>query len=229
MTKALVVAVIVALAGVAFWISRQSDDVHAEAPVSASPAERPLPRVPEKPTLPTRKPARGLAADLLSTDPKIRQAAVHEAARGESDPQVLLAASRDPDLGVSRVAIGALNKLYATGDVSRKDMLALASDKTLPDRARILAINGVGAVPSAEAAAMLVEMLAKGSEIERRSAAALLAHQDPEVAVPALITALSDADDVVRTQAVDSLKALSRGRDFGTDAGAWRAWWQARR
>jgi len=60
------------------------------------------------------------------------------------------------------------------------------------------------------------------------SAAILLVHQDPELAMPALIGALADTDELVRSNALDSLRARSRGRDFGTDAAAWRAWWQAR-
>jgi len=53
-------------------------------------------------------------------------------------------------------------------------------------------------------------------------------HQDPEVAVPALIDALADADEVVRANALEALRGRARGRDFGSDAGAWRAWWQSR-
>ena len=64
--------------------------------------------------------------------------------------------------------------------------------------------------------------------MERRTAAILLAHQDPELAVPALIGALGDADEYVRSNAVEALRARSRGREFGLDAAAWRAWWQAR-
>ena len=52
--------------------------------------------------------------------------------------------------------------------------------------------------------------------------------QSADVAVPALIGALADADDYVRGNALESLKRLARGRDYGTDANAWRSWWQSR-
>lgn len=225
MKKSLALAAVVALVAAAFWLGRKTDDVRADAPVPA-PTTRVEPRasVPRLPALPTRAVARGLAADLVAADPKIRRAAVAEA----GDPRVLLTASRDPDGDVARTAILSLTKLYVDGQVEPKEIIAVATDRTIPDRTRLFAINGVAGVASPEGAAMLVQMLG-GTTLERRAASVSLAGQDPEVAVPALITALSDGDEYVRLQAVDSLKLLSRGRDFGLDAGAWRAWWQARR
>lgn len=227
MKKALLVALLAALAGVAFWISRQTDDDPAPAPVAVTPVvERPAGSVAARPKL-ARPPAQ-IAADLTSLDAKVRRSAVREAARNE-DARALLAAARDADLGVARTAIGVLNKLAASGKVELRDMISLATDRSMNDGSRGLAINGVGAIKHPDAAAMLIEMLATGTELERRSAATLLARQEPEVAVPPLITALSDRDELVRTQAVESLKVLSGGSDFGTDAGRWRAWWQSRR
>lgn len=235
MKRSLIALMVVALAVVAFWLGRRTSDVEARPSTSTASstesavfARGAIPRQALiQPTLPSRKPARGLAADLVSSDPRIRRAAVTEAARGEADPQVMLAASRDSEIDVARTAVASLNQLYADGKVGPKEMIALATDRSIPDRTRILAINGVGSVSSPEAATMLVKMLASGSEMERRSAAALLGNQDPEVAIPALTASLSDQDEYVRLQALDSLKLLSRGRDFGTDAGAWRAWWQS--
>lgn len=221
-----------ALAIGAFWIGRSTDDARAESPSAPSPLTSPLPPTPTeraavaRPSLPTRQPARGLAADLVAADPKIRKAAIVEAAQGDADPQVMLAASRDPDGDVARTAIASLNGMYAAGQVETKEMIAVAADRSIPDRVRLLALNGVGTVPNPDAAAMLVKMLASGTITERRTAAALLGNQDVELAVPALIAALSDADEYVRSQAADSLKLRSRGRDFGFDAGAWQAWWQ---
>ncbi len=227
MKKSLALAAVVALAGGAFWLGRKTDDVRAEAPPVAERAETraAVPRV--QPTLPQRSPPRGLAADLMAADPKIRRAAVTEAAR-DADPQVMLTASRDGDAEVARTAIASLNKLYAEGQIEPKEMIGVATDLSIPDRTRLLAINGVAAVASPEGAAMLVKMLG-GTTLERRAASASLGGQDPEVAAPALIAALSDGDEYVRLQAADSLKLLSRGRDFGLDAGAWQSWWQARR
>jgi HEAT repeat protein len=228
-----------AILGGAFWIGRSSNDAAgADAPQPSGEVVR----ADERARIPTRaarprpeltrrtRLAGGLAADLIAADPKIRRAAVAEAARdADPDPQIMLAASRDPDLGVARAALASLGTLYADGQVSTKDMIALASDRTIPDRVRIAALNGLGAVPEPDAAAVLVKMLATGNTLERRSAAALLGNQDPEIAVPALIAALGDTDEYVPIHALDSLRQRSRGRDFGTDAGAWQAWWQSRR
>jgi HEAT repeat protein len=90
------------------------------------------------------------------------------------------------------------------------------------------AIKGLGVGASPDRAAALADLLARGTDIDRRSAAIVLVHQDPAVAVPALISALGDADDVVRSNARESLRAIARGRDLGPDAAAWSRWWQAR-
>jgi HEAT repeat protein len=89
-------------------------------------------------------------------------------------------------------------------------------------------MNGLALVTSPDAATVLVDLLAHGTEIDRRSAAILLVHQDPMISVPALIGALADADEVVRGNAHESLHAFARGRDFGQDAAAWQRWWQSR-
>jgi HEAT repeat protein len=211
------------------WLGRASSD----KPVQPSAAERePAPepgtipvtieRVPRRaPALATRTPAPAVAADLVHADPKIRRAAVREV----EDPKLLLEASRDQDVEVAIVAIETLGKLHADGQVSAKDLAARATDRNSPERVRAFALSALGQVASPEAAAVLVDLLARGDVVERRSAAALLVKQDLALAVPALITALGDDDQWVRSQALDSLKARSRGRDFGTDAAAWRAWW----
>lgn len=225
MKKSIAVALVAALVGVAFWIGRRTDDVRAEPPVVPASAERAEARV-AAPRLPTlqRPVARGLAVDLVAADPKIRRAAVKET----SDPKTLLTATRDVDPDVARTAIAALSKQYADGQLDATDMISVATDHSIPERTRLMAINGVAAVASPEGAAMMVKMLG-GTTLERRAASASLAGQDAEVAVPALIAALTDEDEYVRLQASDSLKLLSRGRDFGLDASAWRQWWQTRR
>ncbi len=224
MKKSIALAAVIALAGIAFWLGRKTDDVRAEPLPGLTERVAARPSAPGVPALPKRAVPRGLAADLVAADPKIRRAAVAEA----GDPQILLTASRDVDADVARTAIVSLAKLYAEGQVEPKEIIAVASDRSIPDRTRLFAINGVAGVASPEGAAMLVQMLG-GTTLERRAASVSLAGQDPDVAVPALITALSDGDEYVRLQAADSLKLLSRGRDFGLDAGAWQAWWQARR
>jgi HEAT repeat protein len=171
----------------------------------------------------------GLVADLSDADPKVRRAAVRElAADRDAEPALLLAASRDPDLEVGVTATEALGKLHAQGQVPVQELIARATDRKLDERVRVSALNGLGLVPSPESAALLADLAVRGDAGERRTAAILLVHQDPAAAVPSLIGLLGDADEYVRSNALESLRARSRGRDFGTDAGAWRAWWDAR-
>ena len=176
------------------------------------------------PALPSKQAVPGLAQDLRDPDPKIRRAAMREV----DDPQILLAASRDPDREVAIVATEALGKLHAAGEVPVSEMIARATDRSLDERVRVSAINGLGLVASPDAARTLAELVHGGDVLERRSAAILLVHQDVDVAIPALIDALADADEVVRSNAQEALRGRSRGRDFGSDAGAWRSWWQSR-
>lgn len=196
------------------------------APAPPAPRPAPAPRLPVRSTAPSDP---GLVADLSDGDPRVRRAAVRELARDrDADPALLLAASRDPDLQVGVTAIEALGKLHARGEVPVQELIARATDRRLDERVRVGALNGLGQVSSSEAARLLVELASRGDVGERRTAAILLSHQDPAAAVPALIGLLGDADEYVRGNALESLRARSRGRDFGMDAGAWRAWWDAR-
>jgi len=239
MTRAIVLGLgAAALLGGGLWLARSSPapaDVAAPAPASvraaAIPAPAPAARSARMPALQPRGAVAtpGLAADLGDADPKVRRAAIREAARDpQLDPAVLLAASRDRDLEVGITATIALTKRYADGDVPVGELIARVTDRGLNERVRLTALNGIGLVASTDAAALLVDLVAHGSPIERASAAILLVHQDPEQAMSALIGALADTDELVRSNALDSLRARARGRDFGTDAAAWRAWWQAR-
>jgi HEAT repeat protein len=187
-----------------------------------APVTRVAPPALAKPAVP------GLEQDLRDADPKVRRAAVREAAKEGGDLQIFLAASRDPDREVAIVATEALAKAHARGEVPAAEMIARATDRSIDERVRVSAINGVGVVASPETARTLAELLQRGDMIEKRSAAILLVHQDPEVAVPALIAALADSDEVVRASALESLRGKARGRDFGTDAGAWQTWWNTR-
>jgi len=230
------------LLGAGVWLGRSTTPPPA-SPTAAGPGEAPGGPGAQGPRLAARTPggspslARrpaapadpGLAADLSDADPGVRRAAVRElAADRDADPALLLAASRDPDLQVGATAIEALGKLHAEGRIPAQELISRAADRKLDERVRIGALNGLGQVPSPEAAALLVELASRGDVGERRTAAILLVHQDPAAAVPALIGLLGDADEYARSNALESLRARARGRDFGIDAGAWRAWWQAR-
>jgi HEAT repeat protein len=171
----------------------------------------------------------GLAADLRDTDPRVRRNAIAElAASGSPDPATLLAASRDANLDVALAATEGLGALYRDGAISAQDLVARATDASAPDKVRVVAINGLGAVASPESAAALADLLRSNDEYARRSAAILMVHQDPTIAMPALITALRDTDENTRTNAHESLRSLARGRDLGDNADAWQRWWNER-
>ena len=169
-----------------------------------------------------------LAADLKDANPKVRAIAVRDALRDGAGADVFRTAVRDSALDVGIAGAEGLGKLHACGEVPAKEMIAIVTDRSLDDRVRVAAINGLGLVPSADAARALADMVHRGDTVEKRSAAILLVHQDADVAVPALIDALADSDEVVRGNALEALRGKARGRDFGSDAGAWRAWWASR-
>ncbi len=200
-------------------------------PVATTPAAAPIvaaARV-SPPVLPPHRSSATLAADLRDPDPKVRAVAIADVASDpDADPRVLLVASRDPEIAVALRATAALGKLYARGAVPASELVTRSTDRALDTKVRTMAMNGLGGIPSAEAATLFTDLVAHGDPIERRSAALQLANQDPEIAVPVLIAALGDTDEVVRGNSVDALRRLGRGRDYGSDANAWRSWWQSR-
>ncbi len=245
---ALLAAVAAALLGSGLWLGHAV----SSAPAAAGPATGPsaasvasthalalgaaVPRLGAARPAPARHfaelaPGRapGLAIDLHDADPKVRRAAVAELVdSGASDPAPLLAASRDGDLGVAVTATEGLGALYRAGRLDARELAVRITDHQLAEKVRVTAMDELGVVASGDAATLLADLLAHGDATERRSAAILLQHQDAAAAVPALIAALGDADDVVRANAVESLRHFARGRDFGTDAVAWQRWWQSR-
>ena len=225
------------LVGFGVWIGRSSSSTSEAAPahqVEAAPRsaaiQRPAAPVSARaPALKRAEPSRALAADLASGDPKIRRAAVREVARDrDADPAALLAASRDPDIEVGILATEGLGRMHAAGTVPAAELITRAGDHALNERVRLTALNGLATTQSPESASFLADLLSRGDTFERVNAAILIGHQDLEIAVPALIRALGDSVEQVRNNAVDTLKTWSRGRDFGTDAAAWQAWWQSR-
>lgn len=73
----------------------------------------------------------------------------------------------------------------------------------------------------------LESVLRDGPESARERAASALGRIGDPAAVPALCDALGDRSAPVRKEAALALATLT-GQDFGTDAAAWRAWWEAR-
>ena len=223
-----IVAAGAALLGVGLWLGNHRDSAPAQVaqpPIAV--ASIAMPHAVHAPTLAARA-TPGLAADLRDRDPKVRRAAVGELVAADRDPAALLAASRDGDVDVAIAATEGLGMLYRDGRITAQELGARITDRNAPEKVRVTTINGLGLVPAHDSAAMLVDLLAHGDVVGRRSAAILLVHQDAQLAVPALIDALGDTDEQVRSNAHDSLHAFARGRDFGSDAGAWRSWWQSR-
>ena len=44
--------------------------------------------------------------------------------------------------------------------------------------------------------------------------------------IPEIIALLASTDDAVSTKAVEALKILSGGEDFGKSSDKWKAWWE---
>lgn len=228
MTSRFAVLAVLGAAVVAFalWLGHATAAAPTIAPVVSTPA--PVARAARAPAI-VHTVAPDLAADLHDANPRVRRAAIAELAHSDaSDPATLLAASHDGDLGVAVAATEGLGTLYRDGRIEAHDLAVRVTDHALPEKVRVTAMNGLGVVASPDGAALFVDLVARGDATERRSAAILLAHQDAAVAVPALIGALGDTDDVVRADAAESLRHFARGRDFGQDAAAWSRWWQSR-
>lgn len=217
-----------AVLGFGVWLGHATTTTPAAAAAS-EPARAVKPQLAMRaPTL-VHPTAPGLAQDLRDPDPKVRRAAVRELAHSDaSDPVMLLAASRDGDLGVAVTATEGLDQLYRDGRISAKDLAERITDHQLAEKVRVTAMNGLGVIPSSEGAQLFQDLIVHGDTTDRRTAAILLQHQDPPAAVPSLIAALADRDEVVRSNAIESLRSFARGRDFGQDAAAWQRWWQSR-
>jgi HEAT repeat protein len=242
-----VIAAALVLIGVAIGehraASRIAHDVVAARPPGPPPPQNDVatgqqlpPRMPAAPmpALQVEPPSGGqrsadeLAREARDADPHVRRDAIAEMAKSANpDPKALLAASHDPDLDVALAATTGVGELYLVGQVSAKDLIALAKDTRSPEKVRVAALNGLGGVASRDSATALVDLLAHGPVEARRSAAILLARQVANLAVPALISALGDADQLVRENAHESLRAFGHGRDFGMDAAAWTTWFTA--
>jgi HEAT repeat protein len=224
---------IIALLGAALlafglWLGHATSAAPATAAAATTAPARAVARPARAPTL-VHPVAPDLAADLHDANPRVRRAAIVELAHSDaSDPTTLLAASRDGDLGVAVAATEGLGTLYRDGRIAASDLAVRITDHALAEKVRVTAMNGLGVVASQDGAALFRDLIVRGDPTERRSAAILLQHQDAALAVPALIGALGDADEVVRADAAESLRHFARGRDFGQDAAAWSSWWQSR-
>jgi HEAT repeat protein len=213
-----------AVLGAGVWLGGQ----RAAAQQNSAPEVQARERVSgPRPALAPRSIAPGLAEDLRDRDPLVRRNAIADLAAAGGDARVLGEASRDADLNVAVAATQGLARMYRDGQLPATELVARTTAET-PPKVRIAAINGLGLVAAPQSARALTALLARGSEIDRRGAAIVLVHQEPALAVPALIGALRDSDEIVRANAREALRSIARGRDLGEDAGAWQRWWQSR-
>lgn len=217
-----------ALVAFALYLGHATAAAPVAAAIAPAPAAPVVVHAARAPSI-THTVAPDLAADLHDANPRVRRAAIAELAHSDaSDPATLLAASHDGDLGVAVAATEGLGTLYRDGQISARDLAVRVTDHALPEKVRVTAMNGLGVVASHDGAALFQDLIVRGDPTERRSAAILLSHQDAALAVPSLIAALGDGDEVVRANAAESLRRFARGRDFGQDAAAWSRWWQSR-
>ena len=86
------------------------------------------------------------------------------------------------------------------------------------------AIKALGERPEAEATDLLLQQLAREDGDLRRVVVDVLGKRGDQKAFPACVRALADADAEVRRRAARALGRLT-GQDFGSDAAAWRRWW----
>lgn len=212
----------------------------APAPAAVSAREPPATRPVRAPAAAPRQGARAaasgaaseaLARDLADPDPRARGAALRTIEQAPAAEWVdeVEGAMRDSNPSVSATAADVLGRLYQEHLVEPRRMVEHYRDGALPFRTRSALLSGFGQQPTDEAAQLLLELARSTDERERRAAAILLANQEPRVAVPALIEALGDRDEWVRANARESLTRLARGRDYGEDVAAWRAWWERER
>ena len=80
----------------------------------------------------------------------------------------------------------------------------------------------------------LIQALKEGSIEARRRAARILGSLRSSEAIPALISALRDKDDILRNEAGRALVTTAAEKhglkgDFGFDPDKWQAWWEAQR
>ena len=184
---------------------------------------------PPKPQLFRLPPANRAARALRSArdaEPAVRAHAMAELAHGTTRDSglLILQGIRDESELVSEMAAGRAGAALAAGTVTPSEIDVLARDVELPRKTRILLVNSLGRMQSAEATRLLLDLAETGDEEERRNAMALLPNQGLEIAAPALVAGLADADRWVRYNAHEQLQRLGEGHDFGEDPQKWSEW-----
>jgi len=132
--------------------------------------------------------------------------------------------ARDPSLSYGR--------LLELGGAAIRPILDVALDRSLPPDPRIVAVRLLGKASDSRAVDSLVGLLscrATGNSPIGESvgdAASLALDQFPDFALMrSLIDALHASND---REPIGRYLNRRTGRDFGADAAAWNAWWEAR-
>jgi len=113
---------------------------------------------------------------------------------------------------------------YNLGSEAVKEKLISILERGGPDLVRIKAAQVIAAFHCVEALQALERTLDAGSEPVRVAAARALGALQVRQSVPTLLGRISTAKDRMLYEISGSLQRLS-GRDFGTDAQAWKKWW----
>jgi HEAT repeat protein len=170
-----------------------------------------------------------LVADVAGSDPRMRviaQRALTQRDGADVNPAVMqLVHHATP--AVSQVATQIIEDRYRNGRGNVDDVVHIAEDTRLGPPTRFGALACAGLKKSDQAGDLLAKLVKSGSDLERSTAASLLANQAPDRAVPALLDALADPDLAVRKNAGAALQRIAKTPDdLDGDPTRWRDWWK---
>ena len=124
--------------------------------------------------------------------------------------------------------VAAIEALGILGDSTAVQPLRTMLDETANFRLQGALVTALGRIGDRRAAVDLMQVLRSAFDPAlRASAAEALGRIGGETAVPLLIEVLRRDTPAVRRQAADALGSLT-GESWGTDADAWRRWWESR-
>ena len=130
--------------------------------------------------------------------------------------------------GSSALRVSAIEALGGLGDSTTVQPLRTMLGETANFQLQEALVTALGRIGDGRATADLMEVLRSAFDPAlRASAAEALGRIGGETAVPLLIEVLRGDAPPVRQQAADALRVLT-GESWGTDAEAWRRWWESR-
>ncbi len=130
--------------------------------------------------------------------------------------------------GSSALRVAAIGALGTLGDSTSVQPLRTMLGETANFQLQGALVTALGRIGDGRATPDLMEVLRSAFDPAlRASAAEALGRIGGETAVPLLIEVLSGDAPLVRRQAADALRSLT-GERWGSDAEAWRRWWESR-